>query len=610
VISSDSARELSKGGAGTLVLSGANTYTGGTRVESGILSVASLANAGANSPIGNYPAAGAGGLTLAGGILRYTGGTTSTNRGLSFSGNGTLDVNAAGTALTLGNCESVDIPGTLTVSGGAGSSLALDQVRIVEGAGITLNPTSIPVTVSSVNGYTSYPNHSDITLGGTANGNIITGNLNVTNPPGSPYTQPIRVTKSGSSGWTMAGVFSSGGTMTVTGGTLTLSGTNTYTGATAVQGGTLIAGTNSLSNTNGAFGKATSEVNLGVANGNSNAAILNGGPYTIGRIIRLLTQNTADTGTRILTLGGNTAHHSVFSGNIILGTNSQAGRGVTLTAASGGTVTFSGVIQNPASMDATSYTVTKAGPGTVILSNSNTYTGGTLVSEGMLVLTGATQATTAITFSSNSSLGLVIGSPVTAASAAVNLSNGRIAVTGTPTNPSHTLLSALSINGTPVLASPVPGYQLQVIGNQLQLNQIITDPYTVWSGGAAFDADANGDGVDNGLAFLLGAANVDVNATSLLPAVTQSSGNLVLTFHVLNAASRGTASLNVQHSSDLAISDAWLGALVPDTAGISGPVNGVTFNVTLGSPANSVTATISSSGSVSGTLFGRVIATE
>jgi autotransporter-associated beta strand protein len=453
------------------------------------------------------------------------------------------------------------------------------QVKIVEGAQITLNPSTIPMTVASANGYTSYPNTSNLTLGGTATGNVITGPISATNPPGSAFSQPINVVKSGANDWTIAGVFSSGG-VTIYGGTLRLNGANSYAGVTTVQSGILIAGTNAPNNANGAFGKVNNgEVILGVAGGTSDASILTSGPYNIGRPIRIVTTNNTDYGARVLTIGGNTAHSSVISGAIYVGTASNAGHGITLTAASGGSVNFSGVIQNPTGMDLSYYTVTKAGAGTVLFSNSNTYTGSTLVSEGTLELTGATQATNSITFNSGAKLGFTIGSPVTAASAAVNLTNGTVKITGTPVNPSHTLLTAASITGAPVLAAAIPGYELQIVGNQLQLNQVVTDPYAAWSAGAAFDVDTNKDGIDNGLAWLLGASDKNIGALNKLPASSPNGNMLRLTFRCLKSDKRGTAQIKVQSSNDLGVSDPWTSheAAVPDA---DSTVNGVVFDTT------------------------------
>jgi hypothetical protein len=131
-------------------------------------------------------------------------------------------------------------------------------------------------------------------------------------------------------------------------------------------------------------------------------------------------------------------------------------------------------------------------------------------------------------------------------------------------------------------------------------------PYDTWSGGAPFDGDANGDGVTNGLAFLLGAAGPNATALGLLPTVTESAGGLVLNFNMLDAASRGTASLSVEHSSDLGIGDAWEAALVPDT---DQTVNGVVFDIE-GSGTLDVEATIPSSKAAAGKLFGRLKAVK
>jgi hypothetical protein len=131
-------------------------------------------------------------------------------------------------------------------------------------------------------------------------------------------------------------------------------------------------------------------------------------------------------------------------------------------------------------------------------------------------------------------------------------------------------------------------------------------------GPVTFDGDTNADGVQDGLAFLLGAVNPDDNATGRLPSVTRNgSGGLVLTFSCLPIADRGDAKLYVGHSGDIGVSDVWLATVdqVPDATDAV-PDNGVTFVVNPGSPTNSVVATIASSEAAGGKLFGRLVATE
>ena len=128
---------------------------------------------------------------------------------------------------------------------------------------------------------------------------------------------------------------------------------------------------------------------------------------------------------------------------------------------------------------------------------------------------------------------------------------------------------------------------------------------TAWAGGALFDDDANGDGVDNGLAFLLGATGP--NAAVPARTMSESGGNLIMTFSARNDASRGSAILNIQHSSDLGIGDSWVSVPVTD-AGTA--ASGVTFSITPGSPNNTVTATISNTEATAGKLFGRLKAEQ
>lgn len=132
--------------------------------------------------------------------------------------------------------------------------------------------------------------------------------------------------------------------------------------------------------------------------------------------------------------------------------------------------------------------------------------------------------------------------------------------------------------------------------------------YAAWAGGAAFDADANNDGVKNGLAWLLGAANPSADASALPPKPSHESGKLVLTFRCLKSAKRGAAVLKVQYSNDLSQADPWSNheALVPDA---DGPVGGVDFVTTADAdPAFiHIRAEISASAAApDGRLFGRL----
>ena len=138
--------------------------------------------------------------------------------------------------------------------------------------------------------------------------------------------------------------------------------------------------------------------------------------------------------------------------------------------------------------------------------------------------------------------------------------------------------------------------------------------FAAWGGGAGFDVDTNGDGVNNGLAFLLGASDPNADATGLLPTVSESGGDLVLTFSMLNAANRGSASMATQHSSDLGATDAWDAAgnqeTVPEGPGAGIVVGVVSFDVTANGTLNDVVATIPGSEGSAGKLFGRLLGTE
>jgi autotransporter-associated beta strand protein len=282
--------------------------------------------------------------------------------------------------------------------------------------------------------------------------------------------------------------------------------------------------------------------------------------------------------------------------------------GLTLDVDDGKTHTYGGNARLSTGMF-----LNKTGPGTQVLSGANDYTGPTTVTGGTLALVGGSHASD-ITVNGGA-LGFTLGSPTTSTKS-VTLTSGTVKITGTPDNSSDYLLMTadLGFSGTLALTNPVPGYELQLRDENKQLwlaNAETGSPFETWAGlGVTFDGDANGDGVSNGMAFLLGATGPNASALGLLPTVTETGGGLVMSFSMLDAASRGSATLNVQHSSDLGLGDPWTVVAVPETSG--GPTSGVTFSITPGSIPNthSVTATIHADEADAGKLFGRLSATE
>jgi hypothetical protein len=132
-----------------------------------------------------------------------------------------------------------------------------------------------------------------------------------------------------------------------------------------------------------------------------------------------------------------------------------------------------------------------------------------------------------------------------------------------------------------------------------------------------FDGDTNGDGVKDGLAFLLGVVNPDNSALGLLPTTSETGGNLVMSFTCLATADRGTATLNLEYDGDLA--GTWLSVPVPGAVGAPNPIvettttGSVSFVATDGGTNGNgdalidIEATISdATESASGKLFGRL----
>jgi autotransporter-associated beta strand protein/T5SS/PEP-CTERM-associated repeat protein len=257
---------LTKTGAGTMTLSGVNSYQGGTAINGGTVAVTADANLGAA----------AGGLAFGGGTLQFLSGFT-TNRTVTLSaGGGTFDTNGnnatlAGAIGGAGGLTKVGA-GTMTLSGastylggttvnagtlqaGAANVFAPASAHTIAN-GATLNLAGFNQSIGSLAGAGA------VTLGAAT---LTTGNDNTST--------------------TFSGAISgTGGLAKIGTGTLLLTGTSNYTGATTVNAGTL--------SVNGSIASSALTVNAGGTiggNGTIGNTTINGGTLSPGNSIGTLT---------------------------------------------------------------------------------------------------------------------------------------------------------------------------------------------------------------------------------------------------------------------------------------------------------------------------------
>ena len=241
-----------KAGAGTLTLSGANSYTGTTTISGGTLEIGEAGTLGG----GNY----AGDISN-GGALLYSSSANQTLSGF-ITGSGSITMSGSGT-LTLTQTFN-DFPthyfnGAITVN--SGTLIAPNEYW-------TLNPTSITVNGGILNMQTRPSELGYLALNGgtvTSNGveNTSFGNIilytDTTVHAGGAAVSTISVNQvklRGTNGFDVSagstlnltsevGEYGGAGSLSKTGsGTLSLSGANTYTGTTAVNEGKLIVNGN------------------------------------------------------------------------------------------------------------------------------------------------------------------------------------------------------------------------------------------------------------------------------------------------------------------------------------------------------------------------------
>ncbi|EBG3445260.1 autotransporter outer membrane beta-barrel domain-containing protein [Salmonella enterica subsp. enterica] len=350
--------QVEKSGDGTLTLSGSNTYTGGTTINDGTL-VAT-----------NIDALGSGDVTDNATLELNTGGTfdnTISGSGrVVKSGDGALTLSGAnsysgGTLISDGTlvASNVEALGTGDVTDNAVLELNTggDFINNIGGTGRVEKSGDDTLTLSGSNSYT----------GGTliSSGTLVATNVDALGSGDVTDNATLEL----NTGGTFDNAISGSGQVVKSGDeTLTLSGSNTYTGGTLISGGTLVANDVNALGTGDITDNATLALNAG---GDFDNAISGS-----GQVVK--------SGDETLTLSGSNTYTggTLISGGTLVATNVEA--------LGSGDVTNNAVLELNTGGDFTNNIggtgrVEKSGDGTLTLSGSNTYRGGTLISGGTLV---------------------------------------------------------------------------------------------------------------------------------------------------------------------------------------------------------------------------------
>lgn len=385
------ALSVAKVGAGTISLSGANTYSGSTTVSGGELDIRTSKTAGGDITVSNATTLGVQVNSAA--SIPTANLSVSNSAVLSFSGlnsttvapiwatnltpGGTITINAAG-SFVAGNQYPLIRFNSYTGAGGFALGtlpVGTTATLVTNGSMIKLNVTAAAPLVwkGNVSANWDIATTANWTLNAVAstyvdgqtvqfNDTATTANVNLstTVSPGGVVVSNTSLSYvfTSASG---SGISGSGSLTKLGGSTLTLSGlTNAYSGVTTISGGTVAI---------------NADNNLGSATPGN--VTLNGGTLSAAGSLTLSANRT-----------------------LAVGPTSGSGNG-TLDVASSQTLTFGGVIANNTGGTGS---LTKTGNGTLILSGANTYSGGTVISGGKLSVTASQQSGGAFTVNNGTTL--------------------------------------------------------------------------------------------------------------------------------------------------------------------------------------------------------------
>lgn len=390
--SSGTTQSLILTGGGTLILSTANSYQGGTIITSGTLSVAADA----------YLGMGGSTLTIAAGTLKFST-AFSLPRPIVLTRAATIDVTSGAAALS----------GQIT---GAGS------LTLVDSGTLQLTNTTNSYTGGTTIGAGTLSISVDGNLGNTSGGLTI-GAATLFTTSGITSARLVSLTgaaiiDTNGNTDTFSGSISGAGSLTVQGnGTVNLTGANHYTGGTTVATMTTLQGTTDGLQGNIALGAASSTLNFNQNFNGTYAGVITGAGLT------------SINGTAAVTFSGAS---SAFSGptHIVAGSLIVDGSIASspLTISSGATLGGNGTV---------GATVSNGG----IISPGNGV--GTLTVNGNLTLNGASNVILQIAPLSADAIDVV---------GTASLTGGTLTVTPTAgfygINPCYTILTSTGLGGT------------------------------------------------------------------------------------------------------------------------------------------------------------------
>lgn len=398
---------LTKNGLGTLALLNTNSFTGKTIINGGILEVANLAEAGANSSLGANPSTAPSELQLTNSTLKYSGTATNiTDKGMTMNGtNDTINVKW--------------LSGSLTIQG-----LITGKAGLVKTGAGTLNLQKNSNTFSGNTvikaGKLSLGDES-ANLKGLNSGSITfdSGTLTMYSSTSS-YTEFLNnfiVPAKGIGTLNTDARCNYRGTLTGEG-TFNINLVGTIDRTVFFGNWSAFSGTINITGVSGArfriansFGYENAIINL-----NDNISLYHGGTGTnAGDGIATTVKIGALTGTSL---------SRIFEENWIIGAKNTDCR-------------FNGVIAGNS--------LTKVGTGTLTLSGNNTYTGGTTITNGVLMVVNTAGSGTGTTTVNVSGSGTLAGNGIIAGP--VNVSNGGAL------SPGVNAIGKLTINNNLTMAS-------------------------------------------------------------------------------------------------------------------------------------------------------------